>query len=183
MHDSGEDHTHQKTEQRIWQSRNRVDENLGILEKIKVFAHDIHTHEQDTKAGGDLTVIAVVVLFGIGDDHRAHKGKYRNKRLDIDRQQQRGCGRTDFGTEQNTYTLINVHKSGVYKADNHCVGRRGALNNGGYKQAYHHGDEFVAGDFLEHDPELATCGELQALAHVFHTNQEKTKSAQRHYDV
>ena len=26
-------------------------------------------------------------------------------------------------------------------------------------------------------------GKLQALAHVFHTNQEKTKSAQRHYDV
>ena len=118
-----------------------------------------------------------------GDDYRAEEDENRNERLDVDRHQKRGDRCTDFGAEQHAYSLTELHQSGVRETDDHRVGSRGALNDGGDERTYKHRNELVAGNFLQQISQLVTCGKLQTLAHVFHTDQKQTETAERHNDL
>ena len=125
----------------------------------------------------------MVVLVAEGDDNGADKNEDRHKRLDIDRHQQRGDGGTDFRAEKHADRLSQLHQSRVREADHHRVGRGGALNDRRDKGTHQHGDKLVAGDFLQKRSQLVARGKLETLAHVFHTDEEESQTAESHNDV
>ena len=125
----------------------------------------------------------MIVLLAEGDDDRAEEDENRHERLDVDRNQQRRDRRTDFGAEQHTDRLPQLHQTRVGKADDHRVGRGGALDDSGDKRTDQHCEKLVARDFLQQRSQLVTCGKLESFTHVFHTDEEQAQSAERHDDL
>ncbi len=124
-----------------------------------------------------------ITRFGIEHHKRAYADAEGSNAGYIQSNQNAGDGGTDVGAEDNAGGLRQIHDAGIDKAHDHHGGSRGGLNDHGNKYAQQEAENSVSGQFFQKIFHLGACCQLQSVAHVLHTEQERAQAAQQLNDI
>jgi len=148
----------QHRQEGILQGGDHMNKCFGFGQRRNGGFHQSDALKQHTKAHDDGAHILYHVFFHKQVEHCAHKQNHRRIGTEVKRCDLGGDGGADVGAHNHANGLGQGHQPGVYKADDHHVCGRGALNQHGDGNAHHHRDYLVLGSVLQNHSEVFTAG-------------------------
>ena len=139
--------------------------------------------EQQAEAQNDLSDVLDLGLFGVEHHKRAHADAEGSDAGYVQRDQHAGDGGTDVGTEDNAGGLGQIHDAGIDKAHDHHGGGRRGLDDHGNEDTQQEAEDSIPGQFFQKILHFGTGCQLQPVAHVLHTEQERAQAAQQLNDI
>ena len=190
LNDGSQHRAEQDTQDGVREGDHQFAEPSLVLQKCHGVAHNFHTGHQCHEAqqnGANALLLLTLGEHKQGDTNDTQDGGKGGRLKHLDNKafalqtgqgQDPGCnGGADVAAQDHAHSLLQVHNTGVNKANYHNSGSGAGLDHRGDSQAQKTAPPNGGAHFCQDSLQLTAGSLLQGFAHYIHAKQEQGKAA------